>query len=707
MSYADRIQGLPVDAAVKIPCRVATTGPITLSGVQTIDGVTLVEGDRVLVWQQADATANGIYAVNTYSWGRTKDFNGGRDVTQGTAIYVTSGATWGGIEFRLTTSDPIIGSSSLTFAASSPDASEVTQLAARLTRGYDTVAAMKAATDTEAGMVLRTHGRDALGDGGGAFYQVMTAAAYASVPDGYGDHYLQGGTALVAKLVIEGFVIDARAFGMTQSGFAAACAYAAIRAGTIPQNFTDQVYTLRAAGELTVTDQIAIRRADGGVIQGLKLEMQNLRITVASGGTLTATTAALLVRVRNAELHLPTVDAQFISSCIWVNTCVDGRIFPARAIRWAKNEEAFGYKFDGTMANTSIEGGTSVHMWSTDVGWEDDAQWLGRCWWFNAGDMVMKNLDGGYGGRVIYLGPDANKLFFYGGHFWNGRDTGPGVEHPVIIESFAGQGQVIHFIGTYLDNGYVNDHGGNCRFHSCDYAKINPSYSVMEGPDIRVYCTDYRDSGDPINFYAGFNRFVAVGFYSDPTDTYHWAGDYSTINETYADQQTFGFATMIARRMLRIFTAPGTAPYEHLHRAGGYFKQIFQVLADTISVTVDPVNGEWTTDAARVRVPGLLNVDAATELTIASGAITVTKSYHTVDTQSDAASDDLDTINGGGEGDHLYLRATSNDRTVVIKHGTGNIRCGSDVTLDHGSDVIHLLRGATFWNMVSFSSNGT
>jgi hypothetical protein len=45
-----------------------------------------------------------------------------------------------------------------------------------------------------------------------------------------------------------------------------------------------------------------------------------------------------------------------------------------------------------------------------------------------------------------------------------------------------------------------------------------------------------------------------------------------------------------------------------------------------------------------------LNYAAATELTIATGAITVTQSQHTVDTEADAASDDLDTISGGTAG---------------------------------------------------------
>ena len=80
---------------------------------------------------------------------------------------------------------------------------------------------------------------------------------------------------------------------------------------------------------------------------------------------------------------------------------------------------------------------------------------------------------------------------------------------------------------------------------------------------------------------------------------------------------------------------------------------------------------------------GYLRLQAATGLTISSGAITVSRNVHTVDTEGAAASDDLATINGGVAGFILYLRTTASDRDIVIKHGTGNITCaeGADFTL--------------------------
>lgn len=95
-------------------------------------------------------------------------------------------------------------------------------------------------------------------------------------------------------------------------------------------------------------------------------------------------------------------------------------------------------------------------------------------------------------------------------------------------------------------------------------------------------------------------------------------------------------------------------------------------------------------------VKGLLNT-AETELTIAAGAITVTQMRHKVDTEGDAASDDLDTINGGATVNLIILRAESDARTVVVKHNTGNIwlQGKADISLDDLEDSIMLAWDST------------
>ena len=53
--------------------RVATTENITLTGLQTIDTVALVAGNRVLVKDQTTASQNGIYVVASGAWSRASD----------------------------------------------------------------------------------------------------------------------------------------------------------------------------------------------------------------------------------------------------------------------------------------------------------------------------------------------------------------------------------------------------------------------------------------------------------------------------------------------------------------------------------------------------------------------------------------------------------------------------------------------------------
>ena len=109
-----------VDASVaglkwKEPVRVATTANITLSGTQSIDGVSVVAGDRVLVKNQSTATANGVYVAASGSWARATDFDGSSELL-GAAVFVSEGATQGNQQWQLTTDGPItIGSTSLTF----------------------------------------------------------------------------------------------------------------------------------------------------------------------------------------------------------------------------------------------------------------------------------------------------------------------------------------------------------------------------------------------------------------------------------------------------------------------------------------------------------------------------------------------------------------------------------------------------------------
>lgn len=113
-------------AAIKSPCRVASTGNLTLSSYQTVDGIAIGASDetsnlnlRILVKNQTNSSENGIYVMDTGAWSRTKDFDGEKDVYQGTLVWVSTGASQGGGFYNVTNSDPVIPdtSTAITFAA--------------------------------------------------------------------------------------------------------------------------------------------------------------------------------------------------------------------------------------------------------------------------------------------------------------------------------------------------------------------------------------------------------------------------------------------------------------------------------------------------------------------------------------------------------------------------------------------------------------
>jgi hypothetical protein len=115
-AYVDAVKtGLDV----KDSCRAATTGNITLSAPQTIDGVSLIAGDRVLVKDQSTASGNGIYVVAAGAWSRSTDADNtpAGEVTGGMFTFVTEGTVNADSGWVLTTNDAIVlGTTSLAFA---------------------------------------------------------------------------------------------------------------------------------------------------------------------------------------------------------------------------------------------------------------------------------------------------------------------------------------------------------------------------------------------------------------------------------------------------------------------------------------------------------------------------------------------------------------------------------------------------------------
>lgn len=86
--------------------RVACASPITKSGEQTIQGVGVLAGERVLLAGQTDAAENGIWVCATGAWARSTDANQAGELLAGVMVYVEEG-TFAGRHFVLTTTGTI------------------------------------------------------------------------------------------------------------------------------------------------------------------------------------------------------------------------------------------------------------------------------------------------------------------------------------------------------------------------------------------------------------------------------------------------------------------------------------------------------------------------------------------------------------------------------------------------------------------------
>ena len=122
---AQAIQQLISIGGIKMPVRAATTSNIaTLGGgaPNTLDGVTLVANDRILVKDQATGSQNGIYVVTTLgtgangTWTRATDADGIGELFSGLLLVVNEGTTNGDTVWELSTDGAItIGTTSLSF----------------------------------------------------------------------------------------------------------------------------------------------------------------------------------------------------------------------------------------------------------------------------------------------------------------------------------------------------------------------------------------------------------------------------------------------------------------------------------------------------------------------------------------------------------------------------------------------------------------
>ncbi len=101
----------------KQSCKVTTTGNITLSGTQTIDGVSVSAGDRILCKDQTTASQNGIYICSADAWTRSTDMAVGSDAA-GNNMFIEEGTVNADLSFVCVSNkgSAVVGTNDLEFS---------------------------------------------------------------------------------------------------------------------------------------------------------------------------------------------------------------------------------------------------------------------------------------------------------------------------------------------------------------------------------------------------------------------------------------------------------------------------------------------------------------------------------------------------------------------------------------------------------------
>ena len=366
MASTDRIQGYSGDLAIKTPCKVATTANTALAGLLTIDGVTLVAGDRVLVKDNTDTTTNGIYIAAAGTWNRAPDFDGVNDVIKGTQALVTDGTTNTNVFFTVSSATPTsIGSSAITFSASTSAAVSAVTAAAEADKAALSAAAAAGSVAAAAGSAAAAAIAAQI-TGTSATSLALTVGTKTFVTQ-TGEVWVQGHTATLART---GFAATTYMVGIVtayNSGTGDMTVEVSRVVGTggpyadwtLSLTVSDSVYSAQVATNSTnATNATHVTDADKG------------DIVIASGVWSIDTNAVTTAKILNANVTPEKLSQPFIGSTVYdLDTDTYLQVSPIPT--WVKRITAIGVNIStngtsriiiqagksGSMANSTYYGG--------------------------------------------------------------------------------------------------------------------------------------------------------------------------------------------------------------------------------------------------------------------------------------------------------------------------------------------------------------
>ena len=331
-SYVDSVaQGLSAKDAV----RVATTANGTLASAfangQTVDGITLATGDRILIKDQSTGSENGIYTVNASGAPtRAVDFDSNAEVAKGAYFFVEEGTTNADAGFVLTTDGSItLGTTSLSFTQFSgagditagsaltksgntlnvavDDSSiEVSSDALRVKASGITSAMLAGSIANSKLNAITTANKVALSsldlDGGTDIGDDLADADLVVVDDGAGGTNRKAALSRMKKYIYSSISGDATASDAGALTIAANAVEGSMLNNNAISGQTEMTGDVADTDELMISDAGTLKRADFSVVRDAVFADVSGDATVAAGGALTIASGAVETAMVNANV---------------------------------------------------------------------------------------------------------------------------------------------------------------------------------------------------------------------------------------------------------------------------------------------------------------------------------------------------------------------------------------------------------------------
>jgi len=288
--YVDSVaEGLNVKAAVIA----ATTANITLSGAQTIDGIAIVAGDRVLVKNQTAPAENGIYVASAGAWARSTDMDVWAEFP-GAFTFVTTGTDYADTGW-VCTSDAggTLGTTAVTWSQFSGAGQYTAGEGLDLTGVVFSVNVDEVTTTiTGDAVVVKASAQFVTPDIGAATGTSLSATGTVTADDTItGGNIATGGTVSSTGTATVGNV----ATGGTISSTGTATAGNLVTGGTLSVTGTATVGNVDTAGTISATSSITGGSvATGGTVSATGTITGG---NIATGGTVSSTGTATLGNV--------------------------------------------------------------------------------------------------------------------------------------------------------------------------------------------------------------------------------------------------------------------------------------------------------------------------------------------------------------------------------------------------------------------------